>query len=74
MKSHDRFIDELSERIIDDFGQADCVYPQDKWDVIEHLTMNYGCTNDDAEEAWENYISSNEFGEEVIEYQPSIYV
>lgn len=67
-------VDELSKRIMDDFGQADCVYPQDKWDIIEHLTMNYGCTNDDAAKAWENYISSNEFGEEVVEYQPSIYV
>lgn len=67
-------IEELVEFIIDDFGQADCVYPQDKWDVIEHLERNYGASSSDATDAWENYINTNELCESVAEYQPSIYV
>ena len=67
-------IKELVGFIIDDFGQADCVYPQDKWDVIEHLERNYGADSNDAAEAWENYINTSELCESVVEYQPSIYV
>lgn len=46
---------------------------QDKWHCVQHLKFNYGATEDEAIEAWENYDATLEFSESKLEYQPTIY-
>lgn len=71
MKSHGTWIDTLVDILKDDMGELR--EAQDKWHCVQHLKFNYGATEDEAIEAWENYDSTLEFCESKVEYQPSIY-
>lgn len=71
MKSVSTWVDELVNILRDDMGeQMGC---QDKWHCVQHLKFNYGATEDEAIEAWDNYVSTLELSESVVEYQPTCY-
>lgn len=65
------WIDTLVGILKDDMGELREV--QDKWYCVQHLKFNYGATEDEAIEAFENYDATLEFSESKIEYQPTIY-
>lgn len=71
MKSHCTWIDTLADILRDDMGELR--EAQDKWRCVQHLKFNYGATEDEAIEAWENYDATLEFSESKLEYQPTIY-
>lgn len=71
MKSVNTWINELVNILRDDMGDSrEC---QDKWHCVQHLKFNYGATEDEAIEAWENYDAMLEFSESRVEYQSTIY-
>lgn len=71
MKSHGTWIDTLVDILRDDMGELRVL--QDKCHCVQHLKFNYGATEDEAIEAWENYDATLEFSESKVEYQPTIY-
>lgn len=71
MKSQSNWIGELVNILRDDMGELRGL--QDKWHCIQHLKLNYGATEDEAIEAWDNYDATLEFSESRVEYQPTIY-
>lgn len=71
MRTSNTWIDTLVGILKDDMGELREV--QDKWHCIQHLKFNYGATEDEAIEAWENYDATLEFSESKLEYQTTIY-
>ena len=71
MKSQGTWIDTLVDILRDDMGELRGL--QEKWNCVLHLKFNYGATEDEAIEAWENYDATLEFSESKVEYQPTIY-